>query len=76
MNRATMYTPKRKGELGLPDLLKYFYVAQVTKFHSQQPQTIWMTVTLTRVSPYNVAPNERETDYLMSYSLLLARHLG
>lgn len=40
-----MYTPKNKGGLGLPDLQKYFYAAQLaqpSRFHSQQPHAIWM----------------------------------
>lgn len=43
MNKCTLYTPKQKGGLGLPDLLKYFHaaqLAQLTKFNSQKPHTL------------------------------------
>lgn len=45
MNRRTLFTPKQKGGLRLPDLLKYFHAAQLTqltKFQSQQPYALWM----------------------------------
>ena len=45
VNRSTLYTPRRKGGLGLLYLLKYFYaaqVAQLSRFHSQRQQAIWM----------------------------------
>lgn len=47
VNKGTMYTPRQKGGFGLPDLQNYFYaaqLAQLSRFHSQQPHAIWMTM--------------------------------
>lgn len=45
VSKHTLYAPRRGGGLRTPDLLKYFYaaqLAQLAKFHSTQPHPIWM----------------------------------
>lgn len=47
MNKRTLYTPKQKGGLAVPDLLKFFYVAQLAqliRFHSHLHHPLWMQV--------------------------------
>lgn len=42
VHKRTLYTPKKKGGLGVPDLLKYFYAAQLAQLdsHSLHPHPL------------------------------------
>lgn len=45
VNKRTLYAPKLKGGLGVPDLAKYYHAAQLVQiihFYSGSPQPIWM----------------------------------
>lgn len=45
VNKCTLFAPKTRGGLGAPDLIKYYYAAQIShliRYHSQEPHPIWM----------------------------------
>lgn len=45
VNRCTLYNPKQRGGLGVPDLAKYHYAAQLAqliRFNTQQSHSLWM----------------------------------
>lgn len=47
VNMRTLRTPRSKGGLGFPGLLKYYYAAQlahITRFHSSRPHPIRMQI--------------------------------
>lgn len=47
VNSRTLYPSKLRGGLGMLDLLKYFQAAQIAqlfRFHTQQPRLLWMSL--------------------------------
>lgn len=47
VNKLTLYTPKLREGLGVPDLTKYYQDAQLSqliRFHTRQSRPLWMTI--------------------------------